>query len=373
MKKTVYYMMYLTGCAINGIVPERDILENIDLESLLKLSKFHCLSATVCTALLSAKLKLSKEWIDCKAKAIRKVILLDAEREKIISFMEKKGIWYMPMKGVIIKEFYPSLGMREMSDNDILFDRRYLEVLKKYMLSNGYSVEGGKNANHYSFQKPPVYNYEMHVELFSRFYARHSRFSNYYDDVKKRLVKDENNNYGYHFTDEDFYIYMMAHGAKHHMDGGTGLRTLADCYLYLKKKPDLDHEYIECELKKMRINGYEHMTRKVAQKIFSKPTAEPNLTEKEKEFLERHLFAGAYGTFENKIRIRKKDMGARNKYEYIFKRIFPDVEFYREYSPIAYKHRILIPFVCIYRMIRVIFKAHRNVMIELKTVLSSKE
>ena len=58
MKKTVYYMMYLTGCAINGIVPERDILENIDLESLLKLSKFHCLSATVCTFV--SKIKVVK-------------------------------------------------------------------------------------------------------------------------------------------------------------------------------------------------------------------------------------------------------------------------------------------------------------------------
>ena len=167
MRKTAYDMLYLTGCAINGIAPERDIAENVDFEKLLNFSKFHCLSSAICTALLSSGLKLSKEWIDCKAKAIRKVILLDTERQNIISFMEKKGIWYMPLKGVILKEMYPSMGMREMSDNDILFDRRYLGILTKYMLARGYTVEGGKNSNHYSFQKPPVYNYEMHVQLFS--------------------------------------------------------------------------------------------------------------------------------------------------------------------------------------------------------------
>lgn len=44
--------------------------------------------------------------------------------------MEQRGIWYLPLKGIILKEFYPSVGMRQMSDNDILFDEAFAEQVR---------------------------------------------------------------------------------------------------------------------------------------------------------------------------------------------------------------------------------------------------
>ena len=40
-----------------------------------------------------------------------------------------------------------------------------------------------------------------------------------------------------HFTDEDFYVFIVAHEYKHFADlGGTGIRNLVDRYVYLNTR-----------------------------------------------------------------------------------------------------------------------------------------
>ena len=113
-------MLYLTSCALNNVIPDKNKIESMNLENLFEMCQFHSLTCIVCMALESVGMELPEYWT--QAKAIRKVLLLDAERRKIFNFMDKNGIWYMPLKGVILKEYYPSIGMRQISDNDILCD-----------------------------------------------------------------------------------------------------------------------------------------------------------------------------------------------------------------------------------------------------------
>lgn len=95
-------------------------------------------------------------------------MLLDSEREKIFSLFEKGGIWYLPLKGVILKEMYHVYGMRQMADNDILFDSTYRKEVKDIFLSLGYEMESYNKGNHDVYLKAPIYNYEMHVSLFDK-------------------------------------------------------------------------------------------------------------------------------------------------------------------------------------------------------------
>jgi len=99
-------------------------------------------------------------------KAVRKNILLDAERTAIFERFEQQGIWYMPLKGSILKELYPENGMREMADNDILYDSTKQAEVKKIMLSMGYSAESVGKSHHDVYMKPPVLNFELHTLLF---------------------------------------------------------------------------------------------------------------------------------------------------------------------------------------------------------------
>lgn len=139
----------------------------------------------------------------------------------------------MPLKGAIIKEYYPVFGIRQMSDNDILFDEIRANDVWEIMVSLGYSAVKYNEGHRDDYQKPPFNHFEMHRVLFTE--SNNDIFSNYYKCVKNRLVKDEDNNYGYHFTNEDFYIYMIAHEYKHYSWGGTGIRSLLDTYVFLQK------------------------------------------------------------------------------------------------------------------------------------------
>ncbi|MDE5619119.1 MAG: nucleotidyltransferase family protein [Ruminococcus sp.] len=369
MKQTGYDMLYLSACAVNGIKPNPEYIAHINLKKLFQMCEYHSLTAIVCAALESASV-YDKKFMEVKAKAIRKNLLLDAERETICGFLEQNGIWYMPLKGVILKEFYPNIGMRQMSDNDILFDAYYRSDVSSFMKKRGYHLKGDNGAHCDEWLKEPVYNFEMHLNLFVK---SREVFYNYYKNVKERLIKVDCKKYAYRFSDEDFYIYMTAHAYKHYNIGGTGLRSLLDYYVYLKqKKKKLDWNYIIRELKKIEISEFEKQIRNTAQKAFL-----PNskLSEAEQEMISFMLFSGTYGNSLNLIKRNAKLLGVDSKQKYLLRRIFPNMEFYRAYYPVATRYPVLIPFVWVYRLIRALFKRHDKYVKEIRNIkkLSEKE
>ena len=200
MNKSAKDLIYLLSCAVNGITPDKASVQAMDLEQLYQLAKAHSLRAAVYIALRSADAK-DVNFQQAYNKAVRKNVLLDMERTAIFAEMEHRGIWYMPLKGSVLKDLYPENGMREMADNDVLYDAGKRTELREIMLSMGYSAESDKWANPDVYMKPPVLNFEMHTLLFGAaidFYA-------YYQNPKRLMIPDEGSKYGYHFSDEDFY------------------------------------------------------------------------------------------------------------------------------------------------------------------------
>lgn len=367
MKASAYDMLYLSTCALNGMVPDA---ENMDLDKLYAVSKFHSLTAISAMALESAGITLSDKWREAKAKAIRKNILLDAERAQILEYFEQNGIWYMPLKGIIMKDMYPKAGMRQMADNDILYDSRFQMQVKEYMESRGYRTESVGKSNHDTYHKPPVYNFELHTKLYSE--QADKIIHDYYADVKSRLVKDNGHEYGYHFTDEDFYIFMTVHEHKHYSGGGTGLRSLLDCFVYLRAKGGkLDRDYIDGELAKLGIGEFERKSRALAMKVFSSPEL-PGMSEDERQMLEYYLLSGTYGTQKQRIENRMDQLAAKtgnqSKLRYILSRLFPNAEFFKDYAPFFYRHRIWLPIGWIYRFFRGVTVNGKNILGELKIV-----
>lgn len=276
----------------------------MDLEKLYRLAKFLTVRAVVCIALKSAGVQ-DKQFDQAYKKAVRKNIYLDAERTTIISSLEEKGIWYMPLKGSVLKDLYPENGMREMADNDMLYDAEKQQEVMQIMLAHGYTAESVGKSHHDVYMKPPVLNFELHTALFSSAHAE--PLYQYYADTKRFLIKDEGNYFGYHFSDEDFYIFMTAHEWKHCNGSGTGIRSLLDCYVYCKNKGDtLDWGYISEQCKLLEIADFEQERRQLAVKAFSSDTL-PDLNDAETDLLMLYLTAGTYGTFENAIKKKLKD------------------------------------------------------------------
>lgn len=382
----IMQMVYLISCALHEIRPDKSELGNIDLAALYELTKKHTLTAMVCMALEStnffvdADLQVVKKWKDDKDKAIRKNMLLDAERVQILAEMEREGIWYVPLKGILISDLYPKYGMREMADNDILYDASYQIRLKNLFLKRGYEVRSVGKGVHDIYLKPPIYNYEMHTALFSDTF--HPDWAQKYCYVKDRLILDDGKNFGYHFSDEDFYVYVTTHAYKHYNNSGTGLRTLVDTYVLNMKKGKLwNWDYIRSELETLKIVEFEEQTRKLVYKLFgsNKLCNLKELTEQEQKMFFYYCDSGTYGTKQNRVRNKMKELqkdektisaGTKRKY-YLF-RLFPGKEWCKQFYPFFYQHPLLIPVLWVFRLIRGILFRRKKIIEEIGITESTK-
>lgn len=352
LKRYGYNALYLCSCVLNGEKPDKATVENMELAGLLKFCRYHSLSAIVAYALESVGVKEQGFEAD-KNNAIRKVMLLDAERKQIATFFEENQIWYMPLKGVHLKNYYPKIGMRQMCDNDILIDSSFLDKADKFMVSRGYTPH--RTPADMGYEKPPIYNFEIHWQLFAEFPDK--KWHDYYENIRERLIG--NGGFELNFTAEDFYVYIVTHEYKHFKTCGTGLRSLIDCYVYLNRfGSELDWDYIEDECEKLDIRNFELKSRELAQKVFSS-TKLPELSADERERLEYYLLSGTYGNSLNKAKNNIKsfsdDSESSSKIAYLMHRLFPPMEYYKTYMPFFYRYKFLLPIGWLSRIFQAIF------------------
>ena len=381
MEKTSELLIYLMACSLQGTEPEGALLANIDLEALLRLAKAHSVSAMVCMALEQtdafqhAAETTRLKWLEAKNKAIRKNMLLDAERKAILHELEIQGIWYMPLKGSILKDWYPKPGMREMADNDILVDPSGREQVQEIFQNRGYKTVSFRKSNHDVYEKAPIYNFEMHVSLFLGTYKK---LAEQYENVKERLLPVDGTAYQFAFTPEDFYVFVLAHAHKHYSRSGTGVRTLADIYVMERHLGDImDWNEVEQKLTQLGIAEYEQHSRMLAEKLFSavRSLAEIELTEDEKEMLLYYCDATTYGTVDNRVNNRlhelqenSEDITLWTKLKYCGVRRFPGREFCKLYYPFVYRHPWTLPFFWVWRIVDKGITHRRKVKQELKAL-----
>lgn len=364
MEKTSELLIYLMACSLQGTKPEEALLANIDMEALLRLAKAHSVSAMVCMALeqtdafQNAAETTRLKWLDAKNKAVRKNMLLDAERHQLEKEFAEHGIWYMPLKGSILKDWYPKFGMREMADNDILFDPAGRKQVREIFQNRSYKTVSFRKGNHDVYEKAPIYNFEMHVSLFNGTYKE---LTEQYENVKEHLLPVDGTAYQFAFTPEDFYVFVLAHAHKHYSYSGTGIRTLADIYIMNQKLGGtMNWEYVDSELRGLGIFSYERESRELAQKLFgiAELPTEANLSEAEQQMLAYYLGASTYGTIENRtlnqMQKLQPDGGAitaHTKRKYLLSRIFPGREWCKACAPTVYKYPVLLPFFWVRRLV----------------------
>ena len=102
--RTAQDAIYLAACAVNGTVPEADRIRTMDLDAVYALAARHLIGAAIAYALESAGVRDSRSAAAIAA-AMRKTALFERAWNDIKLQMEARGIWYMPLKGAVLKSY----------------------------------------------------------------------------------------------------------------------------------------------------------------------------------------------------------------------------------------------------------------------------
>ena len=342
--------IYLTACAS---AKRQASLETADFDKLWQMAQGHNLTALVAKALQgteafrAAGMQEQKRWSSVLDNNIKKTMLFEAERRAIEGYFEQNGIWYMPLKGVIINPLFPHFGTREFADYDILMDPSRMADGKAFMFKRGYTFRTDSYpADEYS--KPSFFNIELHREMIDHS-PQFERFYQYYANVKERLIKDKGNGFGYHFSDDDFYIFFIV------------FRTVADEYVLLHTdKLHIDFAAVTRELEKLGIADFEYKLHTLADAVFEAPekTADNlrSLSPELREMLRFILSCGTFGSMENLFskEFEESAGSSHSKAKY--------------YNPFVYKHKAVYPFFLMYRMAVRPIKNRRELRKEIKTI-----
>ena len=377
-------LLYLLKCGIHKEVPSLNCMQKADQRKVAEIANTQGILATIAYPLLAFWREhpdLKPDFADSLqgfvGKNRRKTIMMDMERERILAELESRGIWYLPLKGIIMKEMYPEFGMREMSDNDILYNPDYKKQVCDLFEQWGYDRKGP--SAHISFIKGD-YHFEMHTRLIDSRVLPH--IASYYHGGYNRLVPVDGKLYEKAMRDEDFYIFMVVHAFKHYYKGGTGVRILADMKLYLTRKMDtMDWDYIREQFQILQLTEFERDLRELTLKVLPDSSAMEgdmitSLTDRECRFLYLFLSSGAYGTKEyfmlKKIgEISSKEPGknmAAARKKYLLYRLFPGRERFRESNPLLYKIPILLPGFWFYRIGKMLLTKPGSALEEVRRV-----
>ena len=331
-------MIYLVSCAVNQQIPEKALVEFMHLDAVYDVAKTHMLAVSVAIALESAGYKDNRSSGIIGA-ALRKTVTYENAMNRIRQALEEKHIWFTPLKGAVLKDYYPKAVMREFGDYDILFDASREADVNAILEEQRFFKKSSGSHYHTVYCKRPFLIFEMHKALFSNLHEE--KIYRYYQTVEQRLI---GNGYEKKFTCEDMYLYLIAHEYKHYFSYGTGLRSMLDTYLYLhSQKPEM--AYVAAEAEKLGIAAFEKKNRALSFHLFGNG----ELTAEDRDMLGYVLSSGTFGTRKHNVenQLREKNW---SKLHYALDRfVVPFTTKNSKYAsfaakyPFFYQHRILLP------------------------------
>ena len=291
-------------------------------------------------------------------KAIYRYEKLRYEYEKICEVLEKARVPFLPLKGAVIRKYYPKEWMRTSCDIDILVHEKDSERAKSVLIEKcGYTYHE-KGSHDISFFTSTNVHVELHYDLVED--GRANNASKVLNDIWNKVSKHKGQEYWYEMPDEIYYFYHIAHMAKHFEDGGCGIRPFIDLWI-LDNIKETDNEKRNQLLNQGQLLKFAEAARKLSRIWFENEEYDFTSQQMEKYILR----GGVYGNIENRIKVHQQKKGGRIKYA--LSKIFIPYEVIKFQYPILQKCKWLTPFMEIRRWFKLIFGGHaRRTLNELK-------
>lgn len=322
-----------------------------NLGALYRLSKSHDLAHLIGHAVFEQNLvdksseyfgKFEKE----KFLAIFRYEKLNYEFGELCRALEEAEIPFMPLKGSILRSYYPEPWMRTSCDIDVLVHQEDLDRAVDCLINVcGYTNEG-LGPHDVALRSIGGVHIELHYILVEDDMVNSS--ANVLENVWADSEKIDGYKYGASMPDAMFYFYHITHMAKHFTHGGCGIRPFIDLWILDNKLEYID-ENRDAFLQTGGLLTFANAARKFSDWRFSDGASDETLF-KMQEFL---ISGGVYGTTENRVNVvRTKKEG---KLKYVFSRIFIPYDSLKYLYPSIVRHRWLLPIMQVRRWFAILF------------------
>lgn len=254
---------------------------------------------------------------------------MEHEYQRICAALEECKVAYLPLKGAVLRNFYPEPWMRPSCDIDILVkkecvDRAVLALTDKL----GYR-KGERFSYDVSLYSPSGVHLELHFDVQER--KEKAVAQKIWDDASS-----QEGLYRQKMSDAMFYWYHIFHMAKHMEDGGCGIKPFLDLWI-LNHRVECDRQNCENLLAESGLLKFAKAAEKLAEVWFSGAQVD-SLTTQLEMFI---LTGGVYGSLKNSVAVKHNKTGGMLGFA-IYK-IFLPYDVIKYHYPVLQKHKWLLP------------------------------
>ncbi len=326
-------------------------IEKGDINKLYRLSCMHSVTNLVYDALKENGVNIKKELLlkfkNEKLRLNLKSQRLNFDTIEVFNALEEEGVYFIALKGIVLKDYYPREDMRFSTDVDILIkkqdEKRVKEILtEKCKLEFYKSYQDEK-----TYVTPSGEFLETHVDITDG----EKTWAKIFNDIFKRSFNKQGKKYQLEMSKEYLAVYNITHLAKHFKQGGCGLRPILDAYI-IKEKIGYDEEIVLSLLAKIGLDKFYIGIMKLVDCFFNGKEYS-----KELQIIEQFVLAGGnYGSLENKVLL---DSASENKTANFFRKAFPSVSYLKGKYQVLERCIILYPFCLIHRWFSILFGKRR--------------
>ncbi len=324
-------------------------LTDDELATLYKLSKAHDLAHLVGDALIKndlikdgeVKVKFQKQMM----LAVYRYEKINYELERLRETLNEEEVPFIPLKGSVLRQYYPEPWMRTSCDIDILVHENNLERATVILTDKLAYRRESKSSHDIGLFSDNGVHLELHYNLTEDNCAEN--IESVLQTVWTRVTPVAETSECV-LSDEMFYYYHIAHMAKHFVNGGCGIRPFLDVWV-LNHSISFDKEKRNVLLAEGGLLTFATEAQALSEVWFGN-NEYTNMTCRMQDYL---LKGGVYGTTENRISVQQVRKGG--KVRYAFSRIWLSYDILKYHYPYLNGKHFLLPLYEIRRWFKLLF------------------
>ncbi len=341
-------LMEILYCTINENSDDSSLNEKLTSDvvaAVYGLAKKHSLAHLVARYIFKNQISVNSE-IEAKLRKTDLMAVYQYERMKysftqICDAFDQAEIAYVPLKGSVLRAYYPTEDMRTSCDIDILIHEADLELAIGALEEKNYRC-GERHYHDVSLYSPNNIHLELHFNIQENMDNLDAVLKNAWEYAEP--VKGSQ----YAFSKDFFAFHIFAHMAYHFVSGGCGIRALLDIRV-MEHKMGISYSCAKELLEKAGIYKFASEMSKLAGQCFTNSERDSF-----SDSILKYIFkGGVYGSAENHIAVDKSK--TKSSVTYALKRLFPPYKSMIILYPFLKKGFFLLPFCYVARWISAIF------------------